>query len=275
VAPLSLILFPRWLPPAALALPLAASAAGCTREIIVPVAPTGFSVIVEGDKVSGAFPDALRELGRKFGCTFSFPVRPRARQSYMFLESGEGDLLLPASRTSQRDQQADYVSVMKLKMALVSLKRTPVRVGSVQELLRHTAWRGVAVRSYVFGDEYAALMQQLEVQNRMSYAAANLMVARMMKAGRADFTIVAPAIFLTSLNEDPALAGFDSEVQFSALDGLPPAESGVYVSRRSLAPQDQATLLKLLHYGARGTFWKWYQHYYPPQIAAYALRASR
>jgi polar amino acid transport system substrate-binding protein len=262
----------------ALALALAAPgafAAGCSREIVVPVAPTGFSVIIEGDKVSGVFPDALRELGQRFGCRFSFPVRPRARLSAMFLESGEADLLLPSSRSTQRDQQADYVPMMRLKMALVSLKRKPVQLGSVPALLNARELRGVAVRSYVFGDEYAAMMGQLDQQRRIDYAASNLAVARMLKAGRADFTIVAPSLFLASLQEDAALKGFADEVQFTLLDGLPPAESGVYISRRSLSAQDQATLMQMLQAGARsGTFWKWFQHYYPPHLAGYALRIS-
>lgn len=255
----------------ALALPIAATA-GCSRTIVVPVAPTGYSIIINGDQVSGAFPDALRELGARFGCRFVFPVRPRARLSYMFLESGEADLLLPASRSVARDRVADYVPMMKLKMALVSLKQSRVSAASVKDLLAQPALRGAAVRSYVFGDEYNALMSALEAQHRMSYAAAPVMVARMMKAARADFTIVAPAIFLASLSEDRDMDGFASEVQIAPLDGLPPAESGVYVSRRSLSREDHAQLMQLLQVAAKGPLWKWYQHYYPPEIAAYAVR---
>lgn len=255
----------------ALALPLPAMAA-CSRPIKVPVAPTGFSVIIDGDQVSGAFPDALRELGAKMGCRFVFPVVPRARLSYMFLQSGEADLLLPASRSAVRDRDADYVPMMKLKMAMVSLKNRTVPAASTRELLASPAWTGVAVRSYVFGDEYNTLMAGLEAQHRMSYAVAPLMVARMLKAGRADFTIVAPSIFLTSLYEDASMASFGDQVQFSPLEGLPPTESGVYISRRSLSAADRATLQQLLQLAAKGTLWKWYQHYYPPAVTAFVIR---
>ncbi|GJI91706.1 hypothetical protein RugamoR1_48690 [Rugamonas sp. R1(2021)] len=267
-------MFPRLFILAGLAMLLSAAPAwaGCSRTIVVPVAPTGFSVIIDGGKVSGVFPDALRELGKKAGCEFAFPVIPRARISYMFLQSGEADLLLPASRSDERDSQADFVPMMKLKMALISNKNGPVRAASVAELLAHPDWRGVVVRSYVFGNEYNALMEQLEAQRRVSYAAAPLMVARMMKAGRADFTVVAPTIFLTSLNEDPEMAGFAGQVRFSALDGLPPTDSGIYVSRRSLSKADQAQLHQLLRQAAQGTLWKWFQHYYPAHIAAFAIR---
>jgi polar amino acid transport system substrate-binding protein len=271
-SPLSpLIRYRRWPAALALALPLAA-AAGCSREIVVPVAPTGYSVIVNGDQVSGAFPDTLRELGARLGCKFVFPVRPRARLSYMFLQSGEADLLLPASRSAERDRLADYVPMMKLKMALVSIKQGQVRAASVGDLLAQPALRGASVRSYVFGDEYNRLMLALEAQHRMSYTAAPVMVARMMKAGRADFTIVSPAIFLASLSEDESMAGFADEVQIAPLDGLPPAESGVYVSRSTLSRQDRAALVHLLQQAAKGPLWKWYQHYYPPAMAAYAVR---
>lgn len=269
--PLLRNLIRRLLLPAALAVPLAA-AAGCSREIVVPVAPTGYSVIVNGDQVSGVFPDALRELGARLGCKFVFPVRPRARLSYMFLQSGEADLLLPASRSAARDRVADYVPMMKLKMALVSVKRGQPQVASVRDLLAQPSLQGVGVRSYVFGDEYNALVARLEAQHRMSYTAAPVMVARMIKAGRADFTITAPAIFLAALSEDPAMASFADEVNITPLDGLPPADSGVYVSRRTLSRQDRAALLQLLRLAARGPLWKWYQHYYPPAMVAYVVR---
>lgn len=246
--------------------------AGCSRPIVAPVAPTGYSVIVKDHQVSGAFPDALRELGRQFGCEFVFPVVPRARSTYMFLNSIESDLLLPASRSEERDRQAEFVPMMKLKMALISSKRSPLRSASVVDLLAHPEWRGAVVRSYVFGDEYNSLIEKLDAQHRLSYVAAPVMVARMMKVGRVDFTVVAPTIFLSSLSEDSTLVNFASEVQVTNLDGLPPAESGIYLSQKSLNAADREVLRQLLRQAARGTLWKWFQHYYPPEIAAYAVR---
>ena len=59
----------KWLAAFALAISAVAAAADCSRVISVPAAPTGFSVITIGDKVSGVYPDVLRELGatRKTG----------------------------------------------------------------------------------------------------------------------------------------------------------------------------------------------------------------
>lgn len=253
---------------AGLALPLWACAA-CSRDIIVPVAPTGYSVIIAGDTVSGAFPDMLRELGEKMGCKFLFPVVPRARLASMFLQSGEADLMLPASRSAERDQLAIFVPMMTLKMALISLKQKQVRPASVGELLARRQWNGIVVRSYVFGDEYNALVRGLDAQNRIFYANSLATVARMLQVGRGDFTIVAPSVFLTSLSEDPALASLRDKLEYTTLDGLPPTESGAYISKRSLSAADQGELYALLERARKGVLWKSFQKYYPADLLQY------
>lgn len=248
-----------------LAVPLAAYGA-CSREITVPVAPTGFSVIVSGANVSGAFPDMLRELGRKMGCKFVFPIVPRARLSFMFLSSGEADLMLPASRSAERDKQAIFVPMMTLKMALISLKQRRIKTSSVKALLAGPRLQGIVVRSYVFGDEYNALIQGLDAQNRVFYVSSLLTVARMLQAGRGDFTVVAPSIFLSTLGEDPGLETMRGKLDFTVLDGLPPTESGAYISKRSLSAADQAELHALLESARKGVLWKSFQKYYPADM---------
>ncbi|NRR30728.1 transporter substrate-binding domain-containing protein [Oxalobacteraceae bacterium] len=246
--------------------------AACTREIVVPVAPTGYSVIVNGDTVSGAFPDLLREMGQQLGCRFRFPVVPRARMAYMFLDSAEADLMLPASRSAERDARADFIPMMRLKVNLVSLKSQRLKLASVDQLLARPALRGVAVRSYVFGDEYNALLRRLEAQQRVFYANDLLMAARMLEAGRADFTIVAPTIFLSALADVPELAALRRQLVFTELEGLPPTDSGAYISRRALGAPDRAALRHLLEQAAHGPLWRAFLKYYPPEIAAYVVR---
>ena len=55
------------------------AAAGCSRDIAVPVSASGSGVIVEGHDIKGIFPDLLREMSRKTGCKFVFNAVPRAR----------------------------------------------------------------------------------------------------------------------------------------------------------------------------------------------------
>ena len=218
------------------------------------------------------FPEALRELVAQFGYRFVFPVRLRAAGVYA---PGLGRSRPAAARFAQRRARAhvaDYAPMMKLKMALVSLKQSQASAARIRDLLAQPALRGVAVRSNNFGDEENAPMTALEAQHRLSYAAAPVMVACMIKAARADFTVVAPALFLFLLSEDAAMGGFANQVQIAPLDGLPPAESALYVSCCSLFREDHAQLVQLLQLAAKGLLWKWRPHYYPPQIAAYAVR---
>ncbi|QJQ06698.1 amino acid ABC transporter substrate-binding protein [Undibacterium piscinae] len=80
-------------------LPFPASAA-CSRPILVPVSAAGLSVITNGDAVSGIYPEILRSVADKEGCSFIFTPVPRARLELMF-ESGKADLIVPAKKNRQ------------------------------------------------------------------------------------------------------------------------------------------------------------------------------
>lgn len=76
--------------------------AKCSRVIQVPVSPIGQSVLIDGDNVNGIYPELLRSLTDKEGCSFAFSEVPRARLEILF-ESGRADLLIPATKTQKRD----------------------------------------------------------------------------------------------------------------------------------------------------------------------------
>lgn len=245
--------------------------AGCSRQVRVPAAPTGASVIVRDGAVTGAIPDALREQGGRMGCTFVFPVMPRARMAYQFLESFEADVLVPASRSAERDKVATFIPMMKWKVELITVQRRGIQVASVRDLLEQTRWTGVAVRSYVFGDEYNALLRELETQQRIHYVNDLATAGRLLRAGRADFTINVPPLFVSELQASDDTRGFERELAFQPLAGLPMTESGAYVSRRSLAPADQQALQALVASLGKGVLWRHFNQYYPPEQLMYAI----
>ncbi|GAB2868870.1 hypothetical protein GCM10027277_42440 [Pseudoduganella ginsengisoli] len=251
--------------------PLAAAHAGCSRTIRVPAAPTGASVIISDEDVSGAIPDALRELGARMGCTFEFPVMPRARLTYQFMQSREADVLVPASRTPERDRDAMFIPMMKWKVELITVRQRAIRADSVGELLAQKKLMGVAVRSYAFGNEYNALLRELEAQQRIHYVNDLVTAGRLLRAGRADFTINVPPLFLSALQGAADMDGIGADLAFQPLAGMPMTESGAYISRRSLPPADQRTLRTLFAALGKGVLWRHFNKYYSPEQLAYAI----
>lgn len=250
-----------------------AALAQCSRAVVVPVAPTGFNVRVVGDKVDGVYPDLLRQLGLAKGCQFAFPVVPRARLSLMFFDSHEADLFVPASRNSERDQKAQFVPMLKLTPALITLRSQTAQIADVRGLLAKTAWRAAMVRSYSWGDEYGALMKQLEAEKRVDYVADLRTVGLMLRAGRVEFTILPPTLLYSALQEGRSEADAAADLRYADLAGLPRSEVGAYVSRQSLIEADQLLLREALAGAARdGSLLKALQRYYPPEVLLHDVK---
>jgi polar amino acid transport system substrate-binding protein len=245
----------------------AAATADCSRPISVPAAPTGFSVITSGDKVSGVYPDVLRELGPKAGCSFNFPVVPRARLDHMFFKTGEADVLIPASRSTERDKTALFVPLIQVSPALISLKTRQLGITSVKQLVENRALRGALVRSFSYGDEYQALLLELDKDKRIDYVTDLNIVARMLAAGRVDFTIVAPTLMFSSLGENAMTVDLNDKLQYTSLEGLKRIDSGAYLSRTSLDPADQDALRKLFTDAVKNNLlWNTFLKYYPTDV---------
>jgi polar amino acid transport system substrate-binding protein len=243
------------------------ASAACSRPIVVPITSIGRSVIVEGDNVSGVYPDALRELGAKAGCTFLFPLYPRARSDQMFFEGGTSDLIIPASFVPERSQKATFIPLIKVLPTMVTIKPLSQPMASVHQLLDAKELRGATVRGYTFGKEYQDMMAELEKAGRVDFTNDLLSIARMLLAGRVDFAIMPPHVLRALM--DVAAAEKQTEVQLRSypLEGLPRVETGVYISRRALSEADQTELRNLFNAGVKSdAFVKGHLKYYPTEI---------
>lgn len=163
--------------------------AACSRPIVVPAAATGFNVRVIDEAVSGVYPDWLRELARKTGCTLQFPVVPRARADAMTFQTQQADMLIPASQNQERDQKAQFVHLATLTPALITMAGEALPPKDLRSLEAHTPWRAALVRSYSWGDEYDALVRKLAADNRVDFVNDLETVGRMLRMGRVNFTI--------------------------------------------------------------------------------------
>ncbi|SFU51358.1 substrate-binding periplasmic protein [Pseudoduganella namucuonensis] len=254
------------------ALSCGAARAGCSREINVPVAPVGASIIVNGGAVGGIYPEVLDGPAAKAGCKLVYTIVPRARQAALF-EIGKADLLLPATRTPARDRHGTFVPLIGHRATLISLAGTHAPITSAQDLLDRTDLRVAVVRGYDFGEHYQALVAELAKQGRLFREVDTIAIARLMQAGAIDVTIMGPTNFAGAVAHEPRLAALGERLRIEPIPELPWNLAGVYVSHRSLTPADQAILRELLENLARSpAVIEAFQRHHRPDVLAESVR---
>lgn len=225
----------------------AQGAGSCSRDIQVPVALIGMSIMQqENGTVGGIYPEALQAAVLKAGCKFVYSVVPRARLEVLF-EIGRADILMPASRTAARDKLGLFVPMISHRATLLSLAggaRAPLT--SAQDLLERKELRVAVVRGYDFGEQYQWLVRELARQGRLYQEADTIAIARLMQAGAIDVTIMGPTTFHGAVQRDPRVAGLADRLRVEAIPELPWNWSGVYISRHSLSADDQAIVRELM-----------------------------
>jgi polar amino acid transport system substrate-binding protein len=246
--------------------------AKCSRIIQVPVAPIGQSVVIEGESISGIYPELLRGLSDKEGCSFTFTEVPRARLELMF-EAGRADLLIPASKTPKRDAFGTFVPLVQNRATLISLSSNRVAIRSMQELQDDPSIKVALVRGFDYGPSYQELMSSLAKKGRLIMDVDALSVARLLKSGTAHATIMAPTIFAGAIQDDDRVKDLIDRLRIEPLDELPWGFSGVYLSNNSLNSQDRAALQDAFERASRsGEIWKGFLKYYSPTFLRGGIR---
>lgn len=250
--------------PSLLLLGCAAAQAGCSRALQVPVAPIAYSVVVEGGRIGGVYPELLRRIGAESGCEFAFEAAPRARVELMF-ERGQADLLLAATRSDRRDRFGDFVPLVRSRPVLIGPDSARPRLSSLQALASHPTLRVAAVRGFDFGPDYRALLQTLRVQRRLVMEADAVGVARALQHGLADVTVMTPSILFGTLMADERLRPLRESLRVEALHELPWTEAGFYLNRQALNEADRSLLRGLLERQRdSGELWRALLAQYPP-----------
>ena len=246
--------------------------ADCSRDILVPLSTTGVSVIVGNATFSGIYPDLFRSLGLRAGCHFTFTSVPRARQELLF-ETGKADLLLPATRTPARDAYGVFVPMVGHRAMLISLQGLRPPISNAQDLLDRRDLRVAVVRGYDYGEAYQAILRELARQGRLFTEVEPTAIARLMFAGAVDLTIMGPTVLAGSINREPRVNGMLERLRLESIPELPWQQTGVYVSRSSLSPDDRATLLELLERAAKSNaVMEGFQRYHRPEILNESVR---
>lgn len=249
-----------------------ATHAACSRVIQVPISATGQSVLIEADVISGIYPDLLRSLSDKEGCTFAMSGVPRARLEILF-ETGRADLLIPASKTPKRDALGTFVALIHNRAALLSIQSNRAAIKTVGELQDNSKLKVALVRGFDYGPVYQELIVALGKQGRLILEVDALSVARLLKSGVADVTIMASTILAGAVQSDDRVRDLLEKLRVEPLEELPWGVSGVYISNTALAPQDKAVLQDALERAARsGEVWRAFQHYHSTAILKGSIR---
>ncbi|MBI3731833.1 MAG: transporter substrate-binding domain-containing protein [Burkholderiales bacterium] len=246
--------------------------AACSRVINVPVAPTGRSVIINGEKIDGIYPDMLRSLIEKEACKFALSGVPRARLELLF-ETGRADLLIPASRTPKRDEHGIFIPMIYNRATIISIDGNRPAITSAQDLLDKKDLKVALVRGFDYGPAYQDLIRELTRQKRLYFDTDPLSVARLLKAGIADLTIMAPSILAGNIMDDARVQDILDKLRFEPIPELPWGDSGAYISKKSLSAEDTAALKDMLEQVAKsGAVWKGFQRYYPANVLKGSIR---
>jgi len=246
--------------------------AGCSRTMTVPMAPIGLSVSFDDDRSGGVYPTLLREMGPALGCEFQMQRVPRARLQRM-IESGHADLLIPASAAPARDNDGEFVPLIQVRASLLTLARDRPAPRSMAELIAQNEIKLAVVRGFSFGAAYDSAITVLRAQKRLIEESDVTGVARALRQGLAQGTVMTASIFIGTLVQEPELAPLVKQVRIEPLEELGWSESGVYLSRHTLAEADRRRLRQAFVQQARtGRVWQLFNETHPPGSLGSSIR---
>jgi len=236
------------------------------------MAPVGLSVSFDGQRSSGNYPVLLREIGAAIGCEFQIQRVPRARQQKMF-ESGEADLLMPASMSPSREDDGEFVPLIQVRAGLLTLSREQPSPRSLAELIARPGYKVAVVRGFSFGAAYDQAMAVLRTQHRLVEETDPAGVVRALRLGLAQGCVMTASIFIGTLVREPELTPLMKQLRVEPLEELDWSESGLYLSRRSLDEADRRTLRTAFAQAARsGRVWQLFNDAYPPGSLTGSIR---
>ncbi len=239
--------------------------------VVVSIGANGINAA--DDSVDGVYPEVLRMVGAKEGCSFKFSVVPRARLDALF-EAGQADLLIPASKSPRRDQFGVFVPLVYSRATLISVAADHSPIRSAKDLLDRSDLKVGVVRGFDFGPAYMALVQALASQGRLVQDVDAVSIARLMQSGAVGVTIMAPSILVGALQGEGKTEGLLDKLRYEPIDELPWGESGAYISKAALSEPEQKALRTLLERtAASGVVWKAFQRFYPANALTGSIRA--
>lgn len=214
--------------------------AGCERTLVVPVSDMGPLVRVS-DSVSGAFPDYLRAIGERAGCSFQFVPTPRRRAERLMFETQAVDVFLPATQSARRDRDFVFVPLFRQSLGVAVKQGQDTAVpDTLEALLLKPHLRAAFVRGVFLGPDYEHFVNALVSARRADMVGDWATLGRMLRAGRIGFSIVPLPVAQGSFDDGQPLVPSQA-ISLRPLRNTEPIISGLYLSKR-LPAADLASL---------------------------------
>jgi polar amino acid transport system substrate-binding protein len=173
------------------------------------------------------------ELQRRTGCAIVTNAPPRAR-AYVWLESGETDIVMAALDNPKRDQYAAFIPYMQQRFVTVMHRDVPPEKVNLAAFSGDNALRFGAVRGVTYGGGRDEWFARIEGERRLELGASLPTVFRMLKSKRF------AAMFAIPLQYEKELADLGMRDQVRLIDWFPnepPAARCLAMSRKNFTPE--------------------------------------
>ena len=237
--------------------PAAAGRPDCSRPLTLGLHDHG--LLYANQTGEGIDKDIADEMVRRSGCRLTLTVLPRSR-IWQLMETGALDFTLSGIANAQRDRFAAFAWYASNKYYL--LVRRDAGVHNVAEFRARRSLRLGLIRSFRYGDEANQFVDELEGQERVTYAGSLDPLYTTLLDGGIQAMIIEPFDF-------PVIAGAQLKAQTAILEFAdPPVPHGLVMSRKSLAPaQLQAWRDIIQTMRADGTMRRIFERYFPAELA--------
>jgi polar amino acid transport system substrate-binding protein len=236
----------------------AAETPDCARPLSLALHDHGLLYSQQtGEGIDKDFSD---ELVRRSGCKFIITTMPRGR-IWQLIESGGLDFSLSGITNEARDRFASFAWYFSNKYYLLVRKDAGVR--RLADFQARPQLKLGVIRSFRYSATANRLVDQLESEQRVSYATSLDPLYQVLLGNRVQAMIIEPFDY-------PAVEGGGLREQTTILEfDDPPVPHGLIMSKKSLsAPQREAWQALVQAMRADGTVQRIFEKYFSPELAA-------
>lgn len=235
----------------------AAEGPDCSRPYSLALHEHG--LLYAGQTGEGIDKDVADELARRSGCRIAVSVMPRSR-IWQLIESGALDFSLSGITNEAREKYASFAWYFSNKYYLLVRKDANVRTHA--DLVDNPRLLLGVIRSFRYSPTANRMVDQLDAQQRVSYASQLDSLFEILLQNRVQAMIIEPFDYPTitsgRLREETSILEFAD----------PPVPHGLIMSKKALPPAQQQAWRAVVDAMRRdGTMQRIFEKYFKPELA--------